>query len=166
MSLVSECSHGMLAPFSHPSIVFDDSLPTSLLVLAAHVYYRVLMTIPSLVRTWWLECKDRQLSGSVGAYTSNHFSPTIISQHLSNVKLPTVLDDLQDENLAVKIAHAVHEILVTYVIDEQQMEIGVRLPADYPLHGVEIKDVKRVGVTENKWRGWLYNVQQIAQVSC
>jgi hypothetical protein len=41
------------------------------------------------------------------------------------------------------------------------MEIAIRLPADYPLHGVEIKDIRRVGVTEAKWRAWLLAVQQV-----
>lgn len=48
-----------------------------------------------------------------------------------------------------------------YVVDEQPMEIAIRLPADYPLHGVEVKDVRRVGVTEAKWRAWLLAVQQV-----
>jgi hypothetical protein len=40
------------------------------------------------------------------------------------------------------------------------MEIGIRLPAEFPLRGVEIRDLRRVGVPENKWRGWLMSVQQ------
>ena len=147
-----------------PLAVYDDSLPSSLRILAAHVYYRSLMMIPSIVRTWWLECKDRQLSASVASYTSQQFSPKIIEQQLGNVKFPHILDELQSESLSIKTVAALHEIMITYLIDDQQLEIGLRFPPDYPLHGVEIKDIKRIGVQENKWRGWLFNVQQIAQV--
>jgi E3 ubiquitin-protein ligase listerin len=111
------------------------------------------------------ECKDRQLSAVVASYTSQQFSPKITDQQLANVKFPHILEELQNESLSIKTVPALHEIIITYLIDDQQMEIGLRFPSDYPLHGVEIKDLKRVGVQENKWRGWLFNVRQIAQVS-
>jgi len=40
------------------------------------------------------------------------------------------------------------------------MELAIRLPPDFPLHAVEVKDVKRVGVPEEKWRQWRLQVQQ------
>ena len=53
------------------------------------------------------------------------------------------------------------------MVDEQKMEIGVKLPADYPLHGVEVREIQKLGVEEKRWRGWLLAVQQIvtSQVS-
>lgn len=41
------------------------------------------------------------------------------------------------------------------------MEIAVRLPSEYPLKPVEVKDVRRVGVDERKWKAWLLAVQQV-----
>lgn len=57
--------------------------------------------------------------------------------------------------------------MASYTVDEQKMEIGVRLPMDYPLHGVEVREVQKLGVEEKRWRGWLLAVQQIvtSQVS-
>lgn len=49
----------------------------------------------------------------------------------------------------------------SYIVDEQAMEIAVRLPAEYPLKPVEVKDVRRVGVDERKWKAWLLAVQQV-----
>ena len=47
------------------------------------------------------------------------------------------------------------------------MELSVRLPPEYPLVGVEVKEGKRVGVPESTWRAWLLNVQLVisSQVS-
>lgn len=115
----------------------------------------------SLIRSWWLECKDRQLSNTFSAYTSRHFSPVIISRELSTLRDREAMSQLQDENLTVKILASVNEVTASYVVDEQPMEIAVRLPADYPLRGVEVNDLRRVGVPEAKWRAWLLAVQQV-----
>lgn len=40
------------------------------------------------------------------------------------------------------------------------MEIAIRLPPDYPLHSIEIREIQKVGVEEKRWRGWLLAVQQ------
>ena len=139
---------------------------TSNQILAAHVYYRALVAIPSLIRAWWTDCKDRQLSGAVASYTSTNFSPSIISKLLAGVRRADVMESLQGENFAVKLQPAVHDIIAKYLVDEQQMEIALHIPGDYPLHAIDIKDIRRVGVQETKWRMWLLNVNQIAQVRC
>lgn len=41
------------------------------------------------------------------------------------------------------------------------MEIAVRIPPNFPLSPVEVKDIKRIGVPEATWRAWLLNVQLI-----
>jgi E3 ubiquitin-protein ligase listerin len=133
-------------------------------VLAAHIYYRALRAIPSLIRTWWTDCKDRQLSNAFAAYTAAYFSPILITAELSNVRDPTEgggRDKLEDESVTIKIAQATSEVSLAYTVDDQQLEMSVRMPTEYPLKLVEVRDVRRVGVTEDKWRGWLFAVQQI-----
>ena len=122
------------------------------------------MTIPSIVQAWWLDCKDRQLSIAVAHFTSQQFAPIIIKRHLDNVRSLDILRELQDDAFGVKIVSAMREIHATYNIDDQQMEISLQFPPDYPLHGTEVKDISKVGVQESKWRAWLLNVQQISQV--
>lgn len=147
--------------------VYDAESSRSLRLLAAHVYYRALLTVPSLVRSWWLELKDRQLSTAVTSYTSSYFSPVLIASELSHVKPSSRAaaaardESLADESFSVKVALAVNEVTATFNVDEQQMEIGVRLPAEYPLRAVEVRDIRRVGVRDNLWRKWLFAVQQV-----
>ena len=133
----------------------------SVRLLAAHVYYRALLTIPSLVRSWLEDCKDKNLYTSVTNYTATHFSPVIINTELSRLKSPESVEELSAENLTVKVASAVNEVTAGYNVDEHQLEITLKIPNDWPLQRVTVKDSKRIGVSEGRWRGWLLGVQQI-----
>ena len=129
-------------------------------VLAAHVYLRALIHMPTTVRSWWVDIKDRQHSMQISSFTTRHLSPIIANRELSHLREPEALSKLQDEALSIKIL-STNEVIATYVVDEHPMEIGVKIPADFPLHGVEIRDIQRVGITEAKWRSWLLAVQQL-----
>jgi hypothetical protein len=139
--------------------------------LASHLFYRALVTIPSALRTYYESLKDRQLSMSMLNFTARHYSPVIIQNEFAALRQPAAMAQLTEEGLNVKIAQGggatvaagsagSSEAIASYVVDEQPMEIGIRLPAEFPLRGVEIRDLRRVGVPENKWRGWLMSVQQ------
>lgn len=143
------------------SAVYSQQAPISLSLLAAHLYYRALKVVPSLFRSWLLDCRDRQLSAAVTAYTSNYFSPALIRAELAQVKDPSAAADLKDDNLTVKVANAVNEVTAAYAVDEYKLELKLKLPADWPLHNIEVKDSSRVGVTEDRWRAWILGVQQI-----
>ena len=137
-----------------------ESSLTVLQVLAAHVYLRALIHVPTTVRSWWVDIKDRQQSMQIASFTTRHCSPVIANRELSHLREPEALSKLQDEALTIKIL-STNEVIATYVVDEHPMEIGVKIPADFPLHGVEIRDIQRVGITEAKWRSWLLAVQQL-----
>ncbi|KAI3614756.1 hypothetical protein CBS9595_004027 [Malassezia furfur] len=132
----------------------------ALQVLAAHVYFRALQHLPTQVRDWFWSVRDRQLSLHVSHWTAKGCTPLLAERELRHLRDPDALARLQDEAMAVKILSS-NEVVATYTVDEHPMEIGVRLPADFPLHGVEIRDLKRVGVSEAQWRAWLLAVQQM-----
>ncbi|KAF8624962.1 hypothetical protein AX15_005604 [Amanita polypyramis BW_CC] len=140
--------------------LYEQGTPFSIPVLAAHLYYRALLTVPSLIHNWVLDCKDRQLSSAVINYTSTHFSPVIIQAELAHTKSAEVTSDLVDENFKVKVASSTNEVVAAYAVDEHQLEIKLKIPGDWPLHKIEVKDVKRVGVDEHRWRAWILAVQQ------
>lgn len=129
-------------------------------LLAAHLYYRGLQLVPSLIRQWWEGCKNRQLYMNVTAYTAKHFSPILIANELAHLHAGGK-ETLNDENLTIKVfSGGVNEVRALYEIDEQIMEISIRLPNEYPLQGVEVKDVRKVGVSDAQWRAWILAVQQ------
>ncbi|TFY58014.1 hypothetical protein EVJ58_g6676 [Rhodofomes roseus] len=137
----------------------DSALSVGL--LAAHLYYRALLIVPSLIRNWLSECRDRQLLNRVSTYTAAHFSPAIIRTELAQVKDPDAAAEFTDENLTIKVANAVNEVTASYAVDEYLLGLTVKLPSDYPLHGIEIRDNKPVGVPEDRWRAWMLGIQQI-----
>ena len=152
-----------------PDLLQPEGL-ADLVPLASHLFYRTLVTIPSAIRTYYESLKDRQLSMSMLQFTARHFSPVIIAHEFSALRGPRALAQLTEEGLNVRIAQGggamvasgagSAEAVASYVVDEQPMEIGIRLPAEFPLKGVDVRDLRRVGVPENKWRGWLMSVQQ------
>ncbi|KAK0529909.1 hypothetical protein OC842_004094 [Tilletia horrida] len=146
--------------------IFLDDLELSriftLQALAGHVFYRALINMPGAVRDWWRSIKNRQVSVQVASFTSRHCSPLLAAKEFAHLRRPDALAQLQDDTLAVRVLSGTNEVIATYTIDEHPMEIGIRLPGDYPLHGAEIRDIKRVGgVSERQWRAWLLAVQQI-----
>ncbi|KIY45151.1 hypothetical protein FISHEDRAFT_49914 [Fistulina hepatica ATCC 64428] len=141
--------------------LFEPGTSFGLCLFAAHVYYRALSTIPTMISSWVNDCKDRQLSTAIGAYTSQHFSPVIIKGELAHVKDPSITSDLVDENFTVKVSTAINEVVASYLVDEHQLEIRIRIPSDWPLHRVEVRDVQRIGVDEQRWRAWILATQQI-----
>ncbi|KDQ60057.1 hypothetical protein JAAARDRAFT_32435 [Jaapia argillacea MUCL 33604] len=140
---------------------YDPDSSVSLQLLAAHLYYRALLVVPSLIRSWLQDCKDRTLQSTVTNYTSQHFSPVIIRTELTQVVSPESEELLAHENLTVKVANNVSEVTASFAVDEHQLEITIKLPSDWPLHRVEVRDSKRVGVEENRWRAWVLGVHQI-----
>ncbi|KAG9311744.1 hypothetical protein JVU11DRAFT_7987 [Chiua virens] len=141
---------------------FEPDSVLSLQLLAAHLYYRALLTSPALIRSWISDCTDRQLLTRVVDYTSSYFSPGIIKAELAQVRQPDSSSELSTtENLTVKVSLASGEVTASYMVDEEALELSIRMPNDWPLHRLEVRDTKMVGVSEDKWRAWVLGMQQI-----
>ncbi|QRW10625.1 E3 ubiquitin-protein ligase listerin [Ceratobasidium sp. AG-Ba] len=145
--------------------LYDDSLPSSMNVMAAHIYYKALRSIPGLIRSWWSECQDKQLASSLAAYTKANFSPVIIKQELSQFRslAASATESLNDDTFSVKVAPSVNEISAVYSVDDQTLEIAIRLPPEFPLRAAEVRDVRGISGMENRKRAWVFGVQQTAQ---
>ncbi|KAI6158556.1 hypothetical protein EDD17DRAFT_1622088 [Pisolithus thermaeus] len=137
-----------------------DSL--SLRLLAAHLYHRALLTVPALIRSWMGDRTDKQLLMRIRNYTSAHFSPEIIKAELMLIRQPPESSELlTTENLSIKVSSALNEVTASYMVDEQALELAIRMPNDWPLHRLEVHDTKRVGISDEKWKAWVVGVEQI-----
>ncbi|KAG9300709.1 hypothetical protein G9A89_023507 [Geosiphon pyriformis] len=123
-------------------------------VLAAHLYYRALKHIPSVVRGWWGQCKKRQLHLAVDAYTEKYFSSVIAQQQIEYIQRDDVKSQLQDENMSIRIARNSNEVIAIYRLDEYVMELNLRMPNNFPLRPIEVHTVERVIMTEIKDLKW------------
>ncbi|ORX38482.1 hypothetical protein BD324DRAFT_607949 [Kockovaella imperatae] len=146
----------------YPELLEPEEL-ADLTPFASYLFYRTLISVPSILREIHEGIKDRQLSLSMLNFTARYYSPVIIQKEFAALRQPATISQLSAEGLTVRVAQAgtgSAEAIASYVVDEQPMEIGIRLPAEFPLRGVDVRDLRRVGVPENKWRGWLMSVQQ------
>ncbi|KAG2132698.1 uncharacterized protein EDB93DRAFT_1323055 [Suillus bovinus] len=141
---------------------FEPESILSIRLLAAHIYHRALLTVPALIRGWISDCSDRQLLSRVVDYTASYFSPGIIRAELAQVRQVDPSSELHTtENLVIKVSPSAGEVTASYTVDDQVLELSLRLPSDWPLHRLEIRDTKMVGVSEDRWRAWVLGVQQI-----
>ncbi|KAI8878807.1 hypothetical protein K501DRAFT_227764 [Backusella circina FSU 941] len=143
---------------------FEATNDVSYLLLASHVYYRALTLVPSLVRLWWIDCKQRQMTIGVESYTEKHFSQILISNELELVNRPDIKSQLQenDENeFTVKTLKAASEVTATYRVDEQNMQIAIKLPSNFPLRQIDVEGIQKVGVNDKQWRGWMFAVAAV-----
>ncbi len=97
--------------------------------------------------------------------TSQQMSPLIISAELSTVTdwIPT--QDTDTQALTIKVSQKAKEVTAGYEVDDQTMQIVIKLPPTYPLHQATVEGVNRVGVDEKKWRSWLINTQGVITFS-
>jgi hypothetical protein len=130
--------------------------------LLVNLYYQALTYIPSLVKTWWLDCKSKQTRIAVESWTERHFSPLVIDETLDGVakwgdEQEPPADD--EKELVVKVSKKSREVYAGYEVDEMQMQIVIRLPSAYPLEGVKVEGINRVAASEKKWQSWLIITQ-------
>lgn len=156
-----------LAPWSivdYDTDGFDATYEMSFFILASHLYYRALTHIPSLVRLWWIDCKLRQLTIAVESYTEKHFSQLLINNEMELINRPDIKEQLEenDENtFTVKTLKAASELTATYRVDEQNMQIAIKLPSNFPLRQIDVESVHKVGVNDKQWRGWMFAVAAV-----
>ncbi|KAI8925891.1 hypothetical protein BC831DRAFT_459131 [Entophlyctis helioformis] len=141
---------------------FDAESDASLPLLCAHLYWRTLRCVPSLVRVWWSECRNRQLTLAVESFTERFFSPRLLQTEMMAVQN---LDATQFEDLSVRVAKSSAEVTASYEIEEAVLEMVIRLPMSFPLRLVEVESGtaggKAAGVSEARWRAWLLGVSSV-----
>jgi hypothetical protein len=125
--------------------------------LLIHLYYLSLRFTPSLSKSWWIDCKVRQKVLSVESFTEKYMSPLIIDKEFAAIRAWMAEQPApapgEEEGMQVKISRGTaKEILAVYPIDDQTMEMMVRLPSTFPLRQVEVEGVKRVGLSEQQFK--------------
>ena len=134
--------------------------------LLTHLYYLVLLHLPSRAKAWWRDTAARQTSLAVQAWTEKNISPLIISTELSAIREWAATQEANTEDpLTLKVSYNAHEITVSVPIDEQMTSISIRLPSSYPLARAEVASVHRVGIPENKWQAYIRIAQGQLTVS-
>ncbi|TEA14345.1 E3 ubiquitin-protein ligase listerin [Colletotrichum sidae] len=151
------------------SLADSESEERSLHWLLVHLYYLTLKYLPGLFKNWYLDCRSKQTRIAVESWTMKYFSPIIVSDTLDEVSTwaasqePPADDD--EKELVVKVSKTGKEISAGYEVDDSMASIAVKVPASYPIEGVNVVGINRVAVSEKKWQSWLLTTQGVITFS-
>ncbi len=132
--------------------------------LLVNLYYLSLKYLPGVVKDWWLNCKVRQISIAVEAWTEKYYSSLIVQDLLDDViswSKEQTTESEDEKTLVIKVSKNSREVYAGYEIDELMMQIVIRLPVDYPLKIATVESVNRVGIKENKWASFIMITQGV-----
>lgn len=136
--------------------------------LLINLYYLCLKFAPGLAKNWWMNCKSKQTKIAVESWTEKYFSPLVIADTMDEVATWASQQEPEsedDKELIVKVSKNSREVYAGCEIDDMQMQIVIRLPANYPLEGVKVDSINRVAVSEKKWQSWLMITQGVITFS-
>ncbi|KAI9812264.1 MAG: hypothetical protein M1832_000454 [Thelocarpon impressellum] len=135
--------------------------------LLTHIYFLCLKNLASLTKAWWIEHAGRHKSSSIETWTEKYVSALVIADELATVSEWVASDEQEgdEQPLKVKVSRNAREVTAGYEVDEQTMEIAIKLPGAYPLGQATVEGLHRVGVDEKRWRSWLLNTQGVITFS-
>ncbi|KAK5991474.1 E3 ubiquitin-protein ligase listerin [Cladobotryum mycophilum] len=146
----------------------SESEEKSMQWLLVHLFYLTLKYIPSLFKSWYINCKSKQTRIAAEAWTARYFSPLIISELLDEVQVwadqqePPAEDE---KELEIKVSRTSKEVTAGYEIDEAHASIVIKVPANYPIETVTVDSRNRVAVNERKWQSWIMTTQGVITFS-
>lgn len=138
-----------------------DDRANETLRLSVRLYYLFLLHLPSSVRAWWTSSSDRALTSTVESLTERHFSGRIIKSVIEILNRSETQKSLAAEDVSVRMLDGGREVITSYELDDQTMEMAVKLPGNYPLRNVAVEGLKRVGVKDAQWRAWMLGSQAV-----
>lgn len=130
-----------------------------------NLYYLSFQYLGSYVQQWYNNIRDLQQKQQISKFSANYLSPLLVTKMLDEVeKSKDKLVNL-DENLTIRVNRVTNEIRSIYVIDEQTMEMIVKIPHTYPLLSVTVEGPLRLGVKESQWKAWLLASQRVISLT-
>ncbi|KAK1946991.1 E3 ubiquitin-protein ligase listerin [Phytophthora citrophthora] len=134
--------------------------------LGTRVFFRTVVRLPAMVRSWWNDDCSRATRSWAGKYFEDHITPSVLAAELELIQkagesTAATGESWDDEEMTVKGSRVSREITTTYMKDECALEMVVRVPASYPLRCVEVECTKRIGISEDRWRRWVLQIIRV-----
>ncbi|AOA61146.1 E3 ubiquitin-protein ligase [Komagataella phaffii CBS 7435] len=154
-------------PMIFEKLSSDLPMDVQFKTFTVYLYYTALELLGSSCKHWFMDIKNRQLKSTIEEVTKTLISPILINSELDAVDRRLKSSEIltKDENLKVKTNRQQHDVKSQYTIDEQTMEMTIRLPDTYPLTNVMVEGLHRIGVKEQQWRAWLNSCQRVISSS-
>ena len=130
--------------------------------LSVHLYYLCLLRLPSLVKDWFIQQKNR-IKSPLESWTQKHISPLLVSASLETTSEWASIQDAEDRPVTIKTSPRGSELVASIVIDEESppISLAISLPGAYPLEQAVVTSRNRVGVSDKNWQSWLRTFQVI-----
>ena len=130
--------------------------------LSVHLYYLSLSYIPSLVKDWFLQQKNR-IKTPLESWTQKNITPLIVSSSLATVTDWSSSQDKDDRPVEIKASPRASEVVASIQVDPESppISLSISLPSAYPLESPIVTSRNRVGVSEKNWQSWLRTFQII-----
>ncbi|CAI5755512.1 unnamed protein product [Candida verbasci] len=135
----------------------------SLEQFAIYLYCQSVLYCSNQVQIWFKEIRDRQLKSRIEKFTTKQISPILIDKIMQQVSKEKDRIQGKEENMTIKLN--LNEIKSTYIVDEQKMEMIIKIPSNYPLDNIVVDGPLRLGVKENQWKAWLLASQKIISLT-
>lgn len=157
--------HNLILTYNISEGCIGESFTHEMHFLCVHLYFLTFQYLGSYVQQWFNEIRDLQLKQQIEKFSVRYVSPLLISKMLVDVDaVKSRLTD-KDENLSIKVNKITNEIKSVYLIDEQTMEMVVKIPDTFPLSNVSVQGPLRLGVKENQWKAWLLASQRVVSLT-
>ncbi|GMF15645.1 unnamed protein product [Phytophthora lilii] len=139
---------------------------TRVFQLGTRVFFRTVMRLPAMVRSWWNDDCSRATRSWAAKYFEDHITPSVLAAELELIQQASEStsaagESWDDEEMTVKGSRVSREITTTYMKDECALEMVVRVPSSYPLRCVEVECTKRIGISEDHWRRWVLQIIRV-----
>ncbi|EQC29986.1 hypothetical protein SDRG_12266 [Saprolegnia diclina VS20] len=129
--------------------------------LAAALFYRTVVKLPTMVRLWWNDECSRSARSWVARFCEENVSPLLLQEEITAIHASSEKDLWDPEEMTVRGSKVSREIITSYIKDECSLEMVIRVPASYPLRSVEVECTKRIGISEERWRRWVLQIIKV-----
>ena len=137
-----------------------------------HLYYLSSLYTSAITKTWWMECKSRQVVQNVETWTAKYISPHVHAAALSEVRTWAAQQNSMNDDgkpLTIKTNAQVGEVSAAYSIgnedEERSVSILVTLPPSFPLHSARVSSLRMTSFSEQRWAAWLRSAQGVMAFS-
>lgn len=87
--------------------------------------------------------------------------PLIVEQELSVLSSLGKTNAMENFQVMTQKSSEGSAVNAKYKIDDNNLEMIIEIPPIYPIAQVKLNGVTRVGITEERWRRWLLNVNTV-----
>lgn len=147
--------------YSFGSVSSLEDIKQELQKLVVHLYYLMLVFLGSDVRSWFNKVRDLQAKLKIEKFTCKVMSPLIAKKILQEVINSKNKLTNGDEKMNIKVNFTTYEVRTVYTIDDQVMEMVIKIPQAYPLYNVSVEGPQRIGVKDQQWKAWLLASQKV-----